>query len=106
VFHVDRLKPVGERDEPFSVSTPLPVPSQDDDTFHVEKIIAYEQRSRGKKYLVKWEGYPDSENLWVWEWALENAQDKIREFMQTNPVEKNPTRKSLRQKRITFVSSL
>ena len=54
--------------------------------------MGYEQRAHGKKYLVKWEGYPDSENTWEWEWFVENAQDRIQDFMKTNPTPMNPTR--------------
>jgi len=96
IFHIEKLKPAGERDEPFSVSGPIPPPTPTDEEFFVERIVAYEQRTQGKRYLVKWEGYPDAENTWEWEWMLENAQDKLREFMQTNPVVKNPVKKKTR----------
>ena len=92
VFHVEKLKPVGERDKPFSVADTLEPPETTDGEFHVEKIVAFEQRPQGKRYLVKWLGYPDSGNTWEWEWMLENAQDKVREFMRTAPTARNPVR--------------
>jgi hypothetical protein len=98
IFHVEKLKPVGERDDPFSVTRPTPPPN---DTHHpeevfIEKIVAFEQAHNGKRYLVKWEGYPDSENKWQWEWEMENAQESIRDFFKTNPTPVNPVRRSRR----------
>ena len=97
-FHVERLKLAKRREEPFSVTDPLQPPDDGKamDEFHVEKIISFEQRTHGKKFLVKWEGYPDSENTWEWEWSLDNAQERLREFMKTNPSPVNPARRSRR----------
>ena len=92
VFHIEKLKPAGETENPFTVTDGLEPPKTKDGEFHVESIIAFEQRTQGKRYLVKWEGYPDSQNTWEWEWMLENAQQRIRDFMKTDPTEKNPRR--------------
>ena len=107
VFHIEKLKPAGEQDDPFYITANIPPPEEmdEDKEFYVEKILAYEQYSKGKQYLVKWEGYPDSENRWIWEWNLENAQDRIRDFWKTDPVQKNPTRRSRRAKRVRLVKA-
>ena len=36
-----------------------------DSRFEVEKILKSAGRSRKKKYLVKWKGYPDKFNSWI-----------------------------------------
>jgi len=98
-FHISKLKPMGERDEPFTVADLIPPHlGADPEIFHVEKICAFEQRAQGKRYLIKWEGYPSSANTWEWEWNLENAEERLRDFYKTRPTEKNPSRRSTRQR--------
>lgn len=36
----------------------------DDGQFEVERLIGKKRVGRGVQYLVKWRGYPDSENSW------------------------------------------
>ena len=38
----------------------IPLPTQEEQEFEVEQILA----RKGQQYLVKWKGYPDSENTW------------------------------------------
>lgn len=55
--------------------------------FEVEKVLDSHQHGRGHKlqYLIKWKGYPDSENQWVnWDDAKESL-DAIQDFKQLNP---------------------
>ena len=55
--------------------------------FEVEKVLDSCQHGRGCKlqYLIKWKGYPDSDNQWVnWDDAKESL-DAIRDFKQLNP---------------------
>jgi hypothetical protein len=54
--------------------------------YEVEKVLDSCQHGRGRKlqYLVKWVGYPDSDNQWVnWDDAT-GAEGAIREFKKTN----------------------
>ncbi|KAG0436247.1 Heterochromatin protein 1 [Dictyocoela muelleri] len=37
----------------------------DEEIYIVEKIVSDRNTKRGKQYLIKWEGFPDSENSWV-----------------------------------------
>jgi hypothetical protein len=52
----------------------------------VEKILDswHFGRRRRLQYLVKWEGYPDAENMWVDKDDV-FADDKVREFKASNP---------------------
>jgi len=36
----------------------------DDDVYEVECILASRKTPSGKKYLVKWKGWPDDQNSW------------------------------------------
>jgi hypothetical protein len=104
IFHIEKLKPVGEREEPFSESETLPPPKHLNGEFYVEKILAFEQRAQGKRYLVKWEGYPSEKNTWEWEWDVENAQERIADFFKTKPTEKNPVRRSGRKRNVLLAN--
>ena len=41
-------------------------------------------RWKKKQYLVKWKGYPDSDNQWLDAKDMENAQELIAEFHDSN----------------------
>jgi hypothetical protein len=55
--------------------------------YEVEKVLDSCRYGRGHKlqYLIKWEGYPDSDNQWVnWDDAS-GAEEAIQEFKKQNP---------------------
>jgi Chromo (CHRromatin Organisation MOdifier) domain/Integrase p58, C-terminal domain len=68
VFHVDRLIPYTET-EAYGETYPQPPPELIDgeEEYEVESIITHRNkgRTRKKQFLVKWLGYPASENSWV-----------------------------------------
>ena len=66
VFHVDLLIPFHETDA-YGTAYPQPPPELIDgqEEFEVEEIIADRVHRRKQQYLVKWVGYPTSENSWV-----------------------------------------
>jgi hypothetical protein len=65
---------------------PTPELINGEEEYSVEKIL--DSRHFGKRrrlqYLVKWEGYPDSDNMWVNKDDV-FADDKVREFKLSNP---------------------
>ena len=48
--------------------------------WEVEEVLAKRKRYGKMQYLVKWLGYPNSENTWEPEENLSNASIKIQEF--------------------------
>ena len=69
---------------------PPPVEIIDDEEEHeVEAVIDSKVVGRGAKrsmmYLVKWKGYPDSENSWEPEANLERAQEEVELFHKARP---------------------
>jgi hypothetical protein len=87
VFHVDLLTPY--RETPThgpNYQRPPPDLVSGEEEYEVEKILDSRRfgRSRKLQYLVKWKGYPDSDNQWV---SKEDvfADEAIRDFKQSNP---------------------
>jgi hypothetical protein len=64
-----------------------------EEEYSVEKILDSQKfgRRRRLQYLVKWEGYPDSDNMWVDKDDV-FADDKVREFKVLNPAKETHIR--------------
>jgi hypothetical protein len=65
---------------------PAPELIDGEEEYSMEKILDSRRfgRRRCLQYLVKWEGYPDSDNMWVDKDDV-SADDKIWEFKTSNP---------------------
>jgi hypothetical protein len=87
VFHIDLLMPYRETimHSP-NFTRPAPELIDGEEEYSVEKILDSWRfgRRRRLQYLVKWEGYPDADNMWVDKDDV-FAEDKIREFKSSNP---------------------
>ena len=87
VFHTDLLMPYRETCA-HGPNYLCPPPELVDgvEEFEVEKILDSHRRGRGHKlqYLVKWLGYPDSDNQWE-DWDQVTADKAPWEFKHTNP---------------------
>jgi hypothetical protein len=86
VFHVDLLTPYRETEfHGTNYDKPPPDLIDGEEEYEVERIVASRRFGRGHKlqYLVKWKGYPDTENQWV---AKEDmfTEDAIKEFHDLN----------------------
>jgi hypothetical protein len=87
VFHINLLTPYKEtimHGPNFTRPTPELIDGEEE--YSVEKILDSRHfgRRRRLQYLVKWEGYPDAENMWVDKDDV-FADDKVREFKASNP---------------------
>ncbi len=86
VFHIDLLTPYRETNLHGSN---YPRPASDlidnEEEYEIEKILDSRQFSRGRKkqYLIKWKGYPDSDNKWIDKRDM-HAPQVIREFGNQN----------------------
>ena len=87
VFHINLLTPYRETiTHGANYLCPPPDLVDNKEEYKVEKILDSRQFGRRKRlqYLVKWVGYPDSENMWVDKDDV-FAEDKVREFKASNP---------------------
>jgi hypothetical protein len=87
VFHVDLLTPYVETDfHGPNYTRPPPDLINDEEEYEVEQVLSSRRHGRGRKvqYLVKWKGYPDSDNEWV-NWDNMNAEQALEDFRKQNP---------------------
>jgi hypothetical protein len=87
VFHVDLLTPYIETDfHGPNYTRPPPDLINDEEEYEVEQVLSSRRHGRGRKvqYLVKWKGYPDSDNEWV-NWDDMNADEALEDFRKQNP---------------------
>jgi hypothetical protein len=94
VFHIDLLTPYRETiTHGPNYQRPLPDLVDGEEEYSVEKILDSRKfgRRRRLQYLVKWEGYPDSDNMWVDKDDV-FADDKVREFKASNPAKETHIR--------------
>src|SRR6266702_75924 len=82
MFHIDLLTPYRETNiHGSNYSRPTPDLIDNEEEYEVEKILDTRQFGRGckRQYLIKWKGYPDSDNKWVDHKDI-HAPEAIREF--------------------------
>ena len=73
VFHISLLEPA---DPETPLQTTFHFQIEEEDEFKVEEIL----EQRGQRYLVKWKGYPHSDNTWEPENNLRNWQRLLQQF--------------------------
>ncbi len=82
VFHIDLLTPYRETElHGSNYSRPAPDLIDNEEEYEVKKILDSWQFGRGRKrqYLIKWKGYPDSNNEWI-DHKDVHTPEAIREF--------------------------
>ena len=69
----------------------------EEEQYEVEQVLDECNHGRWKKkqYLVKWKGYPDSDNQWLDAKDMENAQELIAEFHDSNHELRSHIRRAL-----------
>ena len=73
VFHISLLEPA---DPETPLQTTFHFQTEENDEFEVEEIL----EQRGQRYLVKWKGYPHSDNTWEPRQNLKNCATLLRRF--------------------------
>jgi hypothetical protein len=87
VFHVDLLTPYIKTDfHGPNYTRPPPDLINDKEEYEVEQVLSSRHHGKGCKvqYLVKWKGYPDSDNKWV-NWDDMHAEEALEDFRKQNP---------------------
>jgi hypothetical protein len=87
VFHINLLTPYRETTmHGPNFTQPTPELINREEKYSIEKILDswHFGRRQRLQYLVKWEGYPDTDNMWADKDDV-FADDKVREFKASNP---------------------
>ena len=87
VFHIDLLTPYQETDfHGPNFAQPPPNLIDGEEEYEVEQILDARRHGRGRKvqYLIKWKGYPDSDNQWV-DWNDLHAEEALEDFRKRQP---------------------
>jgi Chromo (CHRromatin Organisation MOdifier) domain len=84
VFHNTLLKPYKETPAhgPNFTRPPPEIVGGEEGHYEIERILASRptRNKRSTQYLVKWKGYPDSDNSWLPAKELAHAQDLVKQF--------------------------
>jgi hypothetical protein len=105
VFHNSLLLPYMETPEhgPNFTRPPPDIVQGEDEHYEVEKVVnsRLSPNRRGLNYLVKWVGYPESENQWIPASGMRHATDLVNEFHRLHPhAPKPPRTRSLQVQRV------
>ena len=87
MFHIDLLTPYHETDiHGANFTQPPPDLVDGEEEYEVEEILDSRKYGRGRKvqYLVKWKGYPSSDNQWV-NWDDMHAEEALAKFRKQKP---------------------
>ena len=87
MFHADLLTPYRETElHGPNFTRPPPDLIDGEEEYEIEEVLQSRRHGRGRKiqYLVKWKGYPNSENQWV-NWDDLHADEALADFKRKNP---------------------
>lgn len=82
VFPVSLLEPWTATQD----TMPLPDLEDDQEVWQVEDIETHKDTTRGRRYLVKWSGWPAEYNTWEPEAHLEGAQAIVKKYLKKRRV--------------------
>ena len=94
VFHIDLLMPYREtKTHGENYQCPPPELIDDEEEYEVEAILDSHRFGRGCKlqYLIKWLGYPESDNQWE-DADKVHADEHIRDFQKRHPLKETHLR--------------
>ena len=82
IFHASELSSYRET-EIHGPNYPEPPPDiiGGEEEYEIEAILAHKGNVKGRRrFLVSWKGYPSSENSWLPEKELKNAQEVLKTY--------------------------
>jgi hypothetical protein len=89
VFHVSLLEPWNSQQCTIDEREFLKVQSHD--KYEVKSIQDHRDTNEGRQYLVHWKGYSHNDDTWEPESHLENALEKVKEYLESTGLRKTKT---------------
>ena len=96
MFHIDLLTPYQETNfHGLNFTQPPPDLIDGEEEYKVEQVLDARRYGRGRKvqYLIKWKGYPDSDNQWV-NWNDLHAEEALEDFRKRQPHAPTPIKRA------------
>lgn len=92
-FHVSLLEPYHRRP---GVEPPTPMEIEGQLEWNVAEILEVRERRKKQQFLVRWEGFPPSEDSWEPMEHLQNCKEALADFWKTQKKGKAKSRKRRR----------
>jgi hypothetical protein len=84
VFHISRLRLSVPNDPELFPGREPPRPPpvvEGTEVYEIEHIVDHKDTRQGRRYLVHWLGYPDSDDEWIHEGEMGDAQEVVDDYL-------------------------
>jgi hypothetical protein len=89
IFHISLLEKA-----PDDVTVTTDIVVENNDTYEIERILKARGNHKKREYLIKWKGYPNSENTWEPVKNLTGCLDLLRQFDKQRSTHQVPSQAS------------
>ena len=87
VFHVSLLTPYHENETHGpNFTRPTPDLIDNKEEYEIETIVSHRRKGNQWQFLVKWKGYPTSDNSWETEENLEHSEETLNEYKEQHGI--------------------
>ena len=100
IFHVSLITPYHENEThgPNFIRPP-PDLIDNEEEFEIETIVSHRRKGNQWQYLIRWKGYPTSDNSWEYEDNLEHSKETLNAYKEQHGIVSNHTRNTQRNGR-------
>lgn len=102
VFHATLLTPFVENEThgPAFIPQPPDLVTEEGEEYEIEGIVEHRDYADGDQdFLIKWKGRPDSENSWVEQRNMTNAQQAMKDYLARVTKKKSKSGRKVKRKK-------
>ncbi len=87
IFHVSLITPYHENEThgPNFIRPPLDLIDNEEE-FEIETIVSHRRKGNQWQYLIRWKGYPTSDNSREYEDDLEHSEETLTEYKECHGI--------------------